>query len=100
LIRRRNKFGLTDRELAMRRLIAEGKPNAEIGVASFISTKTASVHVTNIPRKLGGNTRVQAATVAERTRLLAPRLADHWCGLLARLPRRTGQNAVHRECRQ
>jgi DNA-binding NarL/FixJ family response regulator len=43
----------------------------------FISTKTASVHVTNILRKLGLSTRIEAATVAERTGLLAPRLADH-----------------------
>ena len=61
----------------MLRLLAEGKPNAEIGVALFISTKTVSVHVTNILRKLGVSTRVQAATVAERTGLFAPRLADH-----------------------
>ena len=47
--------------------IAEGKPNAEIGVAVFISTNTASVHVTNILRRLGVGTRVQVATVAERT---------------------------------
>jgi DNA-binding NarL/FixJ family response regulator len=42
----------------------------------FTSTKTASVHVTNILRKLGVGTRVHAATVAERTGLLAPRHAD------------------------
>jgi regulatory LuxR family protein len=34
---------LTNRELAVLLLNAEGKPNAEIGVALFISTKTASV---------------------------------------------------------
>jgi DNA-binding NarL/FixJ family response regulator len=31
------------------------------------------MHVSNILRKLGVGTRVQAATVAERTGLLAPR---------------------------
>ena len=45
-------FGLTERELAVLRLLAEGKTNAEIGAALFISQKTASVHVTNIMRKL------------------------------------------------
>jgi predicted ATPase len=49
------------------------KTNSEIGAALFISRKTASVHVTNILRKLGVTTRVQAAAVAERAGLL---LAD------------------------
>jgi DNA-binding NarL/FixJ family response regulator len=58
---------LTDRTLAVLRLLAEGKPNA-VGAALFISTKTASVHVSNIPGKLGVGTRVQAATVARAHR--------------------------------
>jgi DNA-binding CsgD family transcriptional regulator len=66
------KFGFTDRELAVLQLLGEGKTNAEIGTALFISTKTASVHVTNILRKLEVSTRVQAATVAERAGLLTP----------------------------
>jgi DNA-binding CsgD family transcriptional regulator/tetratricopeptide (TPR) repeat protein len=65
-------FGLTDRELAVLQLLAEGKTNSEIGAILFISTKTASVHVTNILRKLAVATRVQAATVAERAGLLSP----------------------------
>ena len=63
-------FGLTDRELAVLQLLAQGKTNPEIGAALFISTKTASVHVTHILRKLEVTTRVQAATVAERAGLL------------------------------
>jgi DNA-binding CsgD family transcriptional regulator len=63
-------FGLTDRELAVLRLLSQGMSNPEIGAALFISPKTASVHVTNILRKLGVTTRVQAATVAERAGLL------------------------------
>jgi DNA-binding CsgD family transcriptional regulator len=63
-------FGLTDRELAVLKLLAQGKTNSEIGAALFISRKTASVHVTNILRKLDVATRVQAATVAERAGLL------------------------------
>jgi DNA-binding CsgD family transcriptional regulator len=57
-------FGLTDRELAVLRLLGEGKTNAEIGAALFISRSTASVHVTNILRKLAVTSRVQAATIA------------------------------------
>jgi DNA-binding CsgD family transcriptional regulator len=64
-------FGLTDREVAVLRLLAEGRSNPEIAAALFISPKTASVHVTHILRKLGVTTRVQAATVAERAGLLA-----------------------------
>jgi DNA-binding NarL/FixJ family response regulator len=61
---------LTDRELAVLKLLGQGKTNSEIGAALFISRKTASVHVTNILRKLGVGTRVQAAAVAERADLL------------------------------
>jgi DNA-binding CsgD family transcriptional regulator len=64
------KFGLTERELAVLRLLAQGHTNAEIGRMLFISPKTASVHVTNILRKLGAGSRVQAATIAERAGLL------------------------------
>jgi DNA-binding NarL/FixJ family response regulator len=62
---------LTDRELAVLRLLGDGKTNTEIGAALFISRKTASLHVTNILRKLNVATRVQAAAVAERAGLLA-----------------------------
>jgi DNA-binding CsgD family transcriptional regulator len=62
--------GVTDRELAVLRLLAEGKTNSEIGAALFISRKTVSVHVTNILRKLNVTTRVQAAAVAERAGIL------------------------------
>ena len=67
---RPGKLNLTDRELAVLRLLADGKTNVEIGAALFMSGKTASVHVTHILRKLGVTTRVQAAAVAERAGLL------------------------------
>jgi DNA-binding CsgD family transcriptional regulator len=63
-------FELTDRELAVLRLLGDGLTNNEIGAALFISPKTASVHVTNILRKLGVSTRAHAATVAARHGLL------------------------------
>jgi DNA-binding CsgD family transcriptional regulator len=65
-------FGLTDREHAVLRLLGQGKTNARIGATLFISPKTASVHVSNIVRKLDVTTRVQAATLAERAGLLDP----------------------------
>ena len=63
-------FGLTDREYAVLRLLGQGRTNAQIGETLFISTKTASVHVSNILRKLGVATRVEAAAVAARAGLL------------------------------
>jgi DNA-binding NarL/FixJ family response regulator len=47
-------------------LLAAGRSNPEIGQALFISTETASVHVSNILAKLGVSGRVEAAAVAYR----------------------------------
>jgi len=63
-------YGLTGRELAVLRLLATGRTNAEIGAELYISPKTAGVHVSSILRKLGVSGRVQAAAVAERAGLL------------------------------
>jgi DNA-binding CsgD family transcriptional regulator len=67
------RYGLTDRELTVLRLLATGRTNSQIGAELYISASTASVHVSNILRKLGVSSRIQAATVAERAGLLAPR---------------------------
>ena len=66
------RYGLTDRELTVLRLLAAGRTNPQIGAELYISASTASVHVSNILRKLGVSSRVQAAAVAERAGLLAP----------------------------
>ena len=63
-------FRLTDRELAVLRLLGQGRTNGQIGETLFISPKTASVHVSNILRKLGVATRVEAAATAARAGLL------------------------------
>jgi DNA-binding CsgD family transcriptional regulator/tetratricopeptide (TPR) repeat protein len=63
-------YGLTGRELAVLRLLAAGRTNAQIGADLYISPKTAGVHVSNILRKLGVSGRVQAAALAERAGLL------------------------------
>lgn len=55
---------LTDRELDVTRLVAEGKTNAEIGRELFISAGTAKTHVANIQRKLGVRNRVGIAVWA------------------------------------
>ncbi|HEY3904345.1 MAG TPA: AAA family ATPase [Streptosporangiaceae bacterium] len=60
------RFGLTEREREVLRLLAAGRSNPEIAQELFISAKTASVHVSNILAKLGVSGRVEAAAVAHR----------------------------------
>ena len=62
---------LTPREREIIALVAEGRTNGEIGKQLFISTKTVSVHVSNILGKLGASSRTEAAAVARRRKLLA-----------------------------
>jgi DNA-binding CsgD family transcriptional regulator len=62
-------LGLTARELEVLALVAQGLSNRQIGEALFISTKTASVHVSNILAKLGVSGRGEAAAVAHRLRV-------------------------------
>ena len=57
-----DRLGLTERELTVLSLVAEGHTNREIGESLFISEKTASVHVSRILAKLGVRSRVEAAT--------------------------------------
>jgi DNA-binding CsgD family transcriptional regulator len=61
---------LTGREVAVLRLLADGRSNRQIGAALFISEKTASRHVSNIFVKLGVHTRAQAARAAAEHGLL------------------------------
>jgi DNA-binding NarL/FixJ family response regulator len=57
---------LSERELDVLRLIAEGMENVEIATALNISPRTAKNHVSNILNKLGLPSRVQAAVYAVR----------------------------------
>jgi len=49
-----DELGLTPREREVLALVADGRTNRQIAAALFISNKTASVHVSNILAKLGG----------------------------------------------
>src|SRR4029078_12146394 len=59
-------LGLPPREVDVRGLYARGDTNAEIARVLFISIKTASVHVSNILRKLDVPNRREAGAVAHR----------------------------------
>ena len=65
------RFGLTDRELEVLALIAEGRTNPEIAEALFIAPKTASAHVSHILAKLDVRSRVEAATTAHKLDLVS-----------------------------
>jgi DNA-binding NarL/FixJ family response regulator/tetratricopeptide (TPR) repeat protein len=64
-----DQLGLTPREAEVLALVAAGQTNRQIGERLYVSEKTASVHVSNILRKLGVSTRVDAAAVAQRLAL-------------------------------
>jgi DNA-binding CsgD family transcriptional regulator len=62
-------LNLTPRELDVLALLAQGRTNRQIGEALFISEKTASVHVTNLLRKLSVPNRIEAAAIGQRVGL-------------------------------
>jgi len=61
---------LTDRELEVLRLVAQGKSNREIAGDLFISENTVKNHVRNILEKLHLHTRMEAVMYAVREKLL------------------------------
>jgi DNA-binding NarL/FixJ family response regulator len=63
---------LTQRELDVLRLVAEGKTNAEIAQSLFVSVGTVKVHVERIINKLGVSDRTQAAVRAVELGYLTP----------------------------
>ena len=55
---------LTERELEVAVAIGQGKSNAEIGAALYMSVATVKAHVSRLLTKLGLNNRVQIALLA------------------------------------
>lgn len=81
--------GLTEREVQVLRLVAQGMPNKGIASILSISVRTVENHLANILRKLNVNFRMQAALYAIREGLaseIEPEGIDS--PLLARLPSR------------
>ena len=64
--------GLTEREVEVLRLVAQGKTNKEIAFELYVSTTTVNSHVQSILRKIGVSNRVEAAAYALRKGLAAP----------------------------
>lgn len=64
------KFGITQREFEVLRLIAEGHSNQEISVALFISESTVKTHVSNVLVKLDAKRRTQAVQRAKELKIL------------------------------
>jgi two-component system response regulator DevR len=61
--------GLSEQELRVLALVAEGKTNREIGEALYLSEKTVRNYVSDILTKLGHTSRAQAAAYAARHRI-------------------------------
>jgi DNA-binding NarL/FixJ family response regulator len=61
---------LSDRELDVLRLLAEGRSNREIAAELFLAEGTVKNHVTNVLAKLGARDRTQAALRARALGLL------------------------------
>ncbi|MDY7079187.1 MAG: response regulator transcription factor [Chloroflexota bacterium] len=57
--------GLTERELDVLRLVAEGLSNKQIAQTLSVTVRTADFHVSNILSKLGAASRVEAAMWAK-----------------------------------
>jgi DNA-binding NarL/FixJ family response regulator len=68
-----NPAELTDRELEVLALLAEGLRNAEIAERLIVSSRTVEHHVSAILAKLGARTRGEAGATAVRLGLLAHR---------------------------
>lgn len=64
---------LTDRELEILELLADGSRASEVADKLFLSVKTVKNHLTNIYAKLGVSTAAQAVSEAYHRKLVAPK---------------------------
>ncbi len=61
---------LTERELEVLKLLAQGMPNKEIAAQLVISERTAKFHVSSIMGKLGATNRTEAVSLAAQKGLI------------------------------
>ncbi len=61
---------LTDREMDVLRLLAQGQTNKEIADALGIAERTVKFHVSSILGKLGAANRAEAVTIARQRGLV------------------------------
>ena len=62
--------GLTDRELSILRLVAEGLSNLDIASKLYVTEQTVKFHLSNIYRKLGVGNRTEATRFAYRNGMI------------------------------
>jgi DNA-binding NarL/FixJ family response regulator len=74
--KRPRSFQLTERELDVLRLLADGLEQDTIARELFISPKTVSTHIQRILAKLGVHSRAQAIALAYRERLVESPAGD------------------------
>lgn len=72
LAERMQTVELSERELDVLRLIAQGRSNKEIASTLFVVEGTVKAHVSNILAKLAANDRTQAVTIAIKRGILHP----------------------------
>ena len=65
-----NPGGLTNRELAILKLVAEGLANLDIASQLFVTEQTVKFHLSNIYRKLGVANRTEATRYAYKNGLI------------------------------
>lgn len=63
-------FSLTEREIEVLRLMADGSNNNEIAAALFISVSTVKFHIANILHKMNVQTRAEAIVLAAKNALI------------------------------
>ena len=64
------EHGLTDRELGIMRLLAEGRSDADIADVLCISRNTVRTHIRRAFAKLGATSRLQAVAIARREHVI------------------------------
>lgn len=68
--REKTEAPLSDREMTVLALLAEGKPNREIGSALSLAEPTVKMHVKSICKKLDASNRTQAVVIAQNMGLI------------------------------